>query len=145
MGVSNEPINHNHGNSVLLEGGRRLGYSAKQVPQNTGHGEHQDGYCSMGCWKGQKQGPVNGWLPDAARCGAKFISGFYVNRVLFKKHGGKKVASGVTGTWRPKDGSDTSARTVTINAKRVVVSAGSLCSPIILKNSGLKVRNQGLF
>lgn len=140
MGVSNEPINHNHGNNVLLEGGRRLGYSAKQVPQNTGHGEHLDGYCSMGCWKGQKQGPVNGWLPDAARCGAKFISGFYVNRVLFKKRGGKNVATGVTGTWRPKDGSDASARTVTINAKRVVISAGSLCSPIVLKNSGLKVR-----
>ncbi|KAI7772317.1 hypothetical protein LZL87_007678 [Fusarium oxysporum] len=143
MGVSNEPINHNHGNSVLLEGGRRLGYSAKQVPQNTGHGEHQDGYCSMGCWKGQKQGPVNGWLPDAAKCGAKFISGFYVNRVLFKKKSGKKVASGVTGTWRPRDGSDTSARTVTINAKRVVISAGSLCSPIVLKNSGLKNKHIG--
>ncbi|EXM19432.1 Glucose-methanol-choline oxidoreductase, C-terminal [Fusarium oxysporum f. sp. vasinfectum] len=143
MGVSDEPINHNHGNSVLLEGGRRLGYSAKQVPQNTGHGEHQDGYCSMGCWKGQKQGPVNGWLPDAAKCGAKFISGFYVNRVLFKKRGGKNVASGVTGTWRPRDGSDTSARAVTISAKRVVVSAGSLCSPIILKNSGLKNKHIG--
>ncbi|KAG7426192.1 Long-chain-alcohol oxidase FAO1 [Fusarium oxysporum f. sp. raphani] len=95
MGVSDEPINHNHGNSVLLEGGRRLGYSAKQVPQNTGHGEHQDGYCSMGCWKGQKQGPVNGWLPDAAKCGAKFISGFYVNRVLLRsvvnKHIGRNL------------------------------------------------------
>ncbi|KAF5717181.1 long chain fatty alcohol oxidase [Fusarium mundagurra] len=143
MGVSNEPINHNHGNNVLLEGGRRLGYSAKQVPQNTGHGEHLDGYCSMGCWKGQKNGPVNGWLPDAARCGAKFISGFYVNRVLFKKRGGKNVATGVTGTWRPKDGSDAAARTVTISAKRVVISAGSLCSPIVLKNSGLKNKHIG--
>ncbi|RBQ71268.1 hypothetical protein FVER14953_10526 [Fusarium verticillioides] len=140
MGVSNEPINHNHGNNVLLEGGRRLGYSAKQVPQNTGHGEHLDGYCSMGCWKGQKNGPVNGWLPDAARCGAKFITGFYVNKVLFKKRGSKNIAYGVTGTWRPKDGPDAAARTVTISAKRVVISAGSLCSPIILKNSGLKDR-----
>ncbi|KAG9494853.1 hypothetical protein J7337_013082 [Fusarium musae] len=143
MGVSNEPINHNHGNNVLLEGGRRLGYSAKQVPQNTGHGEHLDGYCSLGCWKGQKNGPVNGWLPDAARCGAKFITGFYVNKVLFKKRGGKNVAYGVTGTWRPKDGPDAAARTVTISAKRVVISAGSLCSPIILKNSGLKNKHIG--
>ncbi|KAF5554468.1 long-chain-alcohol oxidase FAO2 [Fusarium napiforme] len=143
MGVSNEPINHNLGNNVLLEGGRRLGYSAKQVPQNTGHGEHLDGYCSLGCWKGQKNGPVNGWLPDAARCGAKFITGFYVNKVLFKKRGGKNVAYGVTGTWRPKDGPDAAARTVTIRAKRVVISAGSLCSPIILKNSGLKNKHIG--
>jgi choline dehydrogenase-like flavoprotein len=139
MGVSNEPISHNHGNSILLEGARRLGYSAKQVPQNTGHGEHQDGYCSLGCWMGQKQGPVNGWLPDAARHGAKFISGLHVNRVLFTKRGHREVACGVTGTWRQKGDANTSAKLITINAKRVVISAGSLCSPVILKNSGLKV------
>ncbi|KAF9776402.1 hypothetical protein IL306_005422 [Fusarium sp. DS 682] len=143
MGVSNEPMKHNHGNSVLLEGARRLGYSAKQVPQNTGHCEHQDGYCSLGCWMGQKQGPVNGWLPDAARCGAKFISGLHVNKVLFQKQGGKEVACGVTGTWKPRDGTDASARSITINAKKVVISAGSLCSPVILKNSGLKNKHIG--
>ncbi|KAI6755974.1 hypothetical protein HG530_011710 [Fusarium avenaceum] len=143
MGVHNEPISHNHGNSVLLEGARRLGYSAKQVPQNTGHGEHQDGYCSLGYWKGQKQGPVNGWLPDAAHHGAKFISGLHVNKVLFKKRGHKEVACGVTGTWRPKDDSNASAKLITINAKRVVISAGSLCSPVILKKSGLKNKHIG--
>ncbi|KAF4340746.1 long chain fatty alcohol oxidase [Fusarium beomiforme] len=143
MGVSNEPINHNHGNSVLLEGARRLGYSAKQVPQNTGHCEHQDGYCSLGCWMGKKQGPVNGWLPDAARCGATFITGLHVNKVLFQKRGGKEVACGVTGTWKPRDGTDNSTKSVTIKAKRVVISAGSLCSPVILKNSGLKNKHIG--
>ncbi|KAF5675763.1 long chain fatty alcohol oxidase [Fusarium heterosporum] len=137
MGVNNDPINHNYGNSVLLEGGRKLGYHAKQVPQNTGHCEHQDGHCSLGCWMGKKQGPVNGWLPDAARYGAKFISGFHVKKVLFQQGGRKNVACGVTGTWRPSHGSDTSTRSVTITAKRVVISGGSLCSPVILKNSGI--------
>ncbi|KAL6351779.1 hypothetical protein LRP88_14927 [Fusarium phalaenopsidis] len=85
MGVSDEFIRHNHGNSALLEGGRKLGFSAKPVPQNTGNCEHHDGHCAMGCWRGEKQGPVNGWFPDAAQCGAKFIQGFKVDRVLFKK------------------------------------------------------------
>ncbi|KAF4999926.1 hypothetical protein FGRMN_2164 [Fusarium graminum] len=143
MGVNTDPINHNYGNSVLLEGGRKLGYSTKQVPQNMGHCDHQDGHCSLGCWEGKKQGPVNGWLPDAARYGAKFITGFHVKKVLFQQGGRKNVACGVTGTWKPRDGSATSARSVTINAKRVVLSAGSLCSPVILKNSGLKNKHIG--
>ncbi|KAJ4204966.1 hypothetical protein NW759_014775 [Fusarium solani] len=145
MGVSDEFIRHNHGNSALLEGGRKLGFSAKPVPQNTGNCEHHDGHCAMGCWRGEKQGPVNGWFPDAAQCGAKFIQGFKVDRVLFKKKGGKQVARGVIGTWTPKNSKDTTPRVVTIKAKRVVVSAGSLCSPIILKNSGLKASNETHF
>ncbi|RSM09118.1 hypothetical protein CEP52_004302 [Fusarium oligoseptatum] len=88
MGVSDEFIRHNHGNSALLEGGRKLGFSAKPVPQNTRRCEHHDGHCAMGCWRGEKQGPVNGWFPDAAKCGAKFIQGFKVERVLLSKKGG---------------------------------------------------------
>ncbi|KAF4447681.1 hypothetical protein F53441_8827 [Fusarium austroafricanum] len=143
MGVSNKPINHNHGNSVLLEGGRRLGYSVKQVPQNTGHGEHQDGHCALGCWMGQKKGPVNGWFPDAARCGAKFISGLHIDKVVFRERDGKKVAHGVAGIWKSRGDTNTTARSITINSKRVVISAGSLCSPIILNNSGLTNKHIG--
>ncbi|KAI8721550.1 Long-chain-alcohol oxidase [Fusarium sp. LHS14.1] len=143
MGVSDEFIRHNHGNSTLLEGGRKLGFSAKPVPQNTGNCEHHDGHCAMGCGRGEKQGPVNGWFPDAAKCGAKFIQGFKVERVLFKKKRGKQVARGVVGTWIPKNSKDATPRVVTIKAKRVVVSAGSLCSPIILKNSGLRNKHIG--
>ncbi|KAI5463056.1 hypothetical protein BGZ63DRAFT_483460 [Mariannaea sp. PMI_226] len=140
MGVSDEFIRHNHGNSCLLEGGRKLGFSAKPVPQNTGSCEHHDGHCALGCWRGEKQGPVNGWFPDAAKCGAKFIEGFKVDRVLFKKKDGKQVAHGVVGSWMPRDVKDGTARSVIIKAKRVVVSAGSLWSPIILRKSGLKAR-----
>ncbi|KAJ4317237.1 hypothetical protein N0V84_007456 [Fusarium piperis] len=143
MGVSDEFIRHNHGNSALLEGGRKLGFSAKPVPQNTGRCEHHDGHCALGCWRGEKQGPVNGWFPDAARCGAKFIEGFKVGKVLFNKKDGKQVARGVVGTWTPRNARDATARAVTIKSKRVVVSAGSLCSPIILMNSGLKNKHIG--
>jgi choline dehydrogenase-like flavoprotein len=101
----------------------------------------------MGCWSAQKQGPAVSWLPDAARAGAQFIEGFQVDRVLFDESGGTKKAIGVKGTWTSRnsrggvDGplSERTVRKVTIKATRVIVSGGTLWSPIILLKSGLKV------
>lgn len=147
MGVSDKFIRQNHGNSLLLNGGRKLGFSAKAVPQNTGGCEHADGHCGLGCWKGEKQGPVNGWFPDAAKCGAKFIEGFNVEKVLFNNKKGKRVADGIVGTWTSRNTDGTVggpangkvSQRVVIKAKKVVISAGSLWSPVILQKSGLKV------
>lgn len=148
MGVSADHIKHNHGNRVLLDGARKLGYAAKAVPQNTGNSEHYCGHCSLGCASAQKQGPTVAWLPDAARAGAKFIEGFTADRVLFDESSGRKTATGVEGTWTSRnsrggvDGpiSDRTVRKVIIKAKKVVVSCGALWSPILLLQSGLKVR-----
>lgn len=152
MGVSAEYIKHNHGNNVLLNGARKMGYVAKAVPQNTGNKEHYCGHCSLGCASAEKQGPTVAWLPDAARAGAKFIEGFTVHHVLFDESSGKKMAVGVEGMWVSRnshwgfDGpkSDLTVRKVIIKAKRVIVSCGALWSPILLLQSGLKVREHGL-
>ncbi|KAG8157425.1 hypothetical protein KVR01_012809 [Diaporthe batatas] len=144
MGV-HEDFEPNHGNAILLDGARKLGWSAKKVPQNTGSCAHDDGHCAMGCSTGEKNGPVNGWYPDAARHGAKFAEGFKVKKVLFDESG-RKRAVGVVGTWtsRGKDGKtdgpdeDKIVREVVVKAKKVIISSGTLWSPIILKNSGLK-------
>jgi len=146
MGVSTEHIHHNHGNEVLLEGSRKLGYHAKTVPQNTGGARHDCGHCTLGCGAAQKQGPVVTWLPDAAKAGAKFIEGFKVDRVLFDESSGKK-AVGVEGVWTSRnsngglDGpsSERTVRKVIVRAKKVVISCGTLNSPIVLLNSGIKV------
>lgn len=137
MGASTDHIEHNHGNQVILEGARRLGYSAKAVPQNTGGNKHFCGYCTFGCGSAEKQGPVVSWLPDAARAGAQFIQGYTVNQVLFEDRSGTKSAVGTKGVWKSKDGSE--EREVVVRAKKVIVSAGTLWSPVILLNSGLKV------
>lgn len=144
MGVHDD-FEPNHGNALLLEGARKLGWSAKKVPQNTGSCQHDDGHCAMGCSTGEKNGPVNGWFPDAAKHGAKFAEGFKVKKVLFDENGRKK-AVGVVGTWtsRDKDGNvdgpdeDKIVREVIVKAKKVIVSSGTLWSPVILKNSGLR-------
>ena len=147
MGVSADHIRHNHGNKVLLNGARKLGYTAKAVPQNTAGHEHYCGQCSLGCGSAEKQGPAITWLPDAARAGAKFVEGFKVDRVLFDRSRGKKKAIGVEGTWTSRnsrgqtDGplSERTVRKVVVKASKVIISCGTLWSPIVLMNSGLKV------
>lgn len=74
------------------------------------------------------------WLPDAARAGAQFVEGLAVEKVLMD---GKK-AVGVKGLWTSRAGGK---REVIVKAKRVIVAAGSIYSPHILMNSGIKVRS----
>ncbi|GAB1317829.1 Long-chain-alcohol oxidase [Madurella fahalii] len=136
MGCSGDRLTPNHANRVLLDGAEKLGYHAKIVPQNCGTSEHDCGYCTLGCWRGEKKGPVNGWFPEAAANGVQFVEGIQVDRVLFERKKGKKVARGVKGVWAPRDGGATVE--VVIRAKKVIVSCGTLWSPIVLMNSGLK-------
>ena len=149
MGVCTEHTKHNPSNTTILEGARKLGYSAKAVPQNTGNGEHYCGYCMMGCASAGKKGPTETFLADAAKSGAVFIEGFNAERVLFETVKGEKVASGIEGLWTSRDthlgtsGTDSVKRRVVIKAKRVIVSCGSLQSPLLLLRSGIKNPNIG--
>ncbi|KAF2858649.1 long-chain fatty alcohol dehydrogenase [Piedraia hortae CBS 480.64] len=145
MGAGLEAVEHNYGNRVLLEGARRLGWTAKPVPQNTGGAVHNCGYCTLGCGSGGKKGPTETFLPDAARQGAIFIEGFEVDRILFDRHRrrGDRIASGIQGMWTGRDASggvsapDRPRRPVTIRSHYVVASAGSLSTPPLLLRSGL--------
>tara|TARA_R110002003_G_scaffold1489_9_gene23134 strand:+ start:4241 stop:5881 length:1641 start_codon:yes stop_codon:yes gene_type:complete len=143
MGVSTDYIQHNPGNAHLLEGARKLGWSHKAVPQNTGGKQHLCGHCTFGCGSCEKQGPVVSFLPDAAQAGATFIEGFHAEKIIFSKQGGKKVATGVMGTWKSRDvnggvvGDPVTTRKVLIKAKRIIVSAGTMQSPLLLLRSGL--------
>ncbi|KAL1593077.1 hypothetical protein SLS59_009402 [Nothophoma quercina] len=144
MGVSAEYLEQNPANAKLLEGARKLGYNHKAVPQNTGGAQHRCGHCTFGCGSCEKQGPVISFLPDAARAGANFIEGFHAERIIFKTIAGKKVATGVVGTWVSRDinggvaGEPITRRKVILKAKRVIVSAGTMQSPLLLLRSGLK-------
>lgn len=146
MGVADAKYQSQRGR-VVLDGARKLGWEAKPAPQNCGDREHPCGHCHLGCGSGGKQGPAVSWLPDAARNGAKFMEGFRAERVLFEEVDGEKRATGVMGRWTSRDknggtigpSSERVTREVVIKAKRVIVSSGSLQSPLLLKRSGLKV------
>jgi len=146
MGVDTKYIRHNPGNAMMLEGARKLGWAHKEVPQNTGGAEHYCGHCTFGCGSCEKQGPSVSYLPDAARAGARFIEGFHAERITFSntKVDGKQVATGLLGTWTSRDsnggvaGTPLTTRKVHIRARRVIVSAGTMQSPLLLLRSGLK-------
>ena len=128
----------------LLEGARKLGYAHKPVPQNTGGAQHRCGHCTFGCGSCEKQGPVISYLPDAARAGANFLEGFHAERIIFSNTiGGEKVATGLIGSWASRDenggvaGTPLVRRNVLLKAKRIIVSAGTMQSPLLLLRSGL--------
>ncbi|KAF2827912.1 long-chain fatty alcohol dehydrogenase [Ophiobolus disseminans] len=145
MGVSTEHVKHNPANEMLLEGARKLGWSHKAVPQNTGGNQHYCGHCTFGCGSCEKQGPSVSYLPDAARAGTQFIEGFHAEKIVFSKtmKDGKKLATGVQGTWTSRDmhggvaGAPLVTRKVLIKAKRIIVAAGTMQSPLLLLRSGL--------
>ncbi|KAI9689278.1 MAG: hypothetical protein M1820_010162 [Bogoriella megaspora] len=151
MGVTAQGIRHNKTNRVLLEGARKLGWAHKEVPQNCGfqNDRHYCGYCTLGCGSCGKKGPTETFLPDAAKAGAKFIEGFDAREVLFETRGSNKTAVGVRGIWTSRDsaggvsGSDQTTREVVIKAKRVIVSGGTMQSPLLLLRSGLRNPNIG--
>jgi choline dehydrogenase-like flavoprotein len=148
MGVTPD-FEHNPSNKMILEGARKLGYSAKTVPQNTAGCDHYCGYCTLGCHTVGKQGPVATWLVDAANAGATFIEGFAADKVIFDTVNGTNAASGVQGVWTSRDdhfgtSSDgVTKRKFVIKAKKVVVSGGTLNSPLLLLRSGIKNPNIG--
>jgi len=146
MGVGTQYIEHNFGNKQLLEGARKLGMNGKAVPQNTGGAAHSCGYCTLGCGSCGKKGPTETWLPNAARKGAQFIEGFEVEEVIYegKDAAGNRKATGVRGLWTSRDsnsgtsGTDRYTRPVVIKAKHgVVISAGAMHTPLLLKRSGI--------
>ncbi|KAF9429079.1 hypothetical protein BGZ76_001839 [Entomortierella beljakovae] len=131
LGISDKYLTHNTSNNILLEGCRKLGYPTKDIPQNTGHQKHSCGWCGFGCRYGEKQGTLMTFLKDAKENGAQFMQDTFIEKVLISK--GKAV--GVVG--------HQNGRRVTIKADKVIVSAGSIHSPSLLKRSGLKNQNIG--
>ncbi|KAH8197510.1 hypothetical protein TruAng_008331 [Truncatella angustata] len=146
MGVSDRYVRHNHGGRVIMDGSRKLGWKAKACPQNTGPDDHYCGRCHFGCGSAGKKGPTVSWLPAAAQAGAQFIEGFDATEVLFDESTGSRQAVGVQGTWAARGDSgslstpkaDRVTRILRIQAKKVVVAAGTLQSPLLLSRSGLE-------
>lgn len=126
MGVSDKHIRQNFANSKLLEGSKKLGQHAYAVPQNTGGSEHYCGHCPNGCRNGDKLGGLITWLADAREAGAQFLKETLVKRIIIKKG----VATGALVLYN--------GRELIIHAKKVIMSAGTLNTPCILKQSGLR-------
>lgn len=110
---------------LALLGAERLGWQASPLRRNA-PGCHGTSQCAVGCPVGAKNGVHLNALPQACSAGARILTQATVDRVLVER--GR--ATGVRAL-RP-DGS-----WLEILAPTVVVAAGAIETPILLRRSGL--------
>ncbi|RLV89576.1 Long-chain-alcohol oxidase FAO2 [Spathaspora sp. JA1] len=135
MLAGTEGIKHSYANSVIIEGGEKLGYNVKAIDQNSGgHPSHRCGFCHLGCKFGIKQSTTNNWFRDAATTGSKFMEQVKVVEIIHSKG----VATGVV----CKD-TVTGKKFRITGPRKYIVAGGSLSTPVLLQNSGFKNKNIG--
>ena len=130
---------HNPQNQALLHAAHQLGYRAENIPMNLRFPADMppetawqaSGFSCYGDSFSIKQGAVQTFLRDAVQHGARLLPDTDVEKITIRQG----MATGAEANSRRPDG--TTVR-VTIKAKRVVVSAGSLHTPVLLLKSGLQ-------
>ncbi|MEV6564790.1 GMC family oxidoreductase [Streptomyces kronopolitis] len=131
LSVARQPTDVLGANGHLaLLGAERLGWRADALRRNA-PGCRGSCECVVGCPTGAKQSVQLSVLPDACAHGARLITSARVDRLLVERDrpGGPRVA-GVAA--RRPDGT-----AFEILAPLVVVAAGALQSPLLLRRSGL--------
>ena len=123
---------------ILERGCRALGWHVDVIPRNVSDCREgvECGFCGYGCRHDAKHSTVRAYLRDAVARGARIVANCEVDRVLMER--GRAV--GATATIRRRDGGR--AR-ISVRARVVVVAAGTLYTPAILRRSGLRNPNIG--
>ncbi len=122
-------------NEVAKRGSEALGWSGGFLARNI-RGCKGSNRCAFGCPVNAKQAMHLCYLPDAVQAGARVLSGARVERVLFDG----KAACGVRARVTDEDGRP---HRLEVRARAVVVSAGTLYTPLLLRSSGIRHRNLG--
>ncbi|MEZ0578051.1 GMC family oxidoreductase N-terminal domain-containing protein [Nocardioides sp. MH1] len=134
LGVNTDHDRAGIRDALLQRGLEKLGWHVDAMPRNV-IGCEQDvecGRCGLGCRLGAKQSTAKTWLVDAQEAGARILVGTRAQRVL----SAQGRATGV-------EGRSASGARVVVRARAVVVAAGSLQTPALLRRSGLGNRNIG--
>ncbi|MFE2999196.1 GMC family oxidoreductase [Nocardia sp. NPDC059246] len=136
LGVNLDHSPASHRDEILERGLRKLDWHVEPLPRNVTHCDAgiECGRCGFGCRIGAKQSVVKTWLADAAEAGARLFVGTDVRRIV--------VANGsATGV----EAVTAEGRSVWVRARAVVVAAGAIQTPALLRRSGLGNRNIGDF
>ncbi|MFI5715675.1 GMC family oxidoreductase N-terminal domain-containing protein [Nocardia sp. NPDC051750] len=123
--------------NILERGARALDWPVEPLPRNVTDACDagvECGRCGSGCRVGAKQSVTKTWLADAAAHGARLIVDADVRRIVVR-HG---TAEAVTA--RTSDGVEFEVR-----ARAVVVAAGAIQTPALLRRSGLGNKNIGRY
>jgi len=127
------PAQVNRNNRMALDGAAALGLEADTFFHNR-VGCIGSGYCLLGCAYDAKQGCHITYLPDAVAAGATVHCDVRIDRLTRAGEG--------SGTWTVhgavvERGPRTARWPISVEARRVVLAAGSVHSPAILWRSGL--------
>ncbi|MGW2072808.1 GMC family oxidoreductase N-terminal domain-containing protein [Streptomyces sp. NPDC001953] len=129
--VAPQPLEVLGDNGLLaLSGAKELGWTAAPLRRNA-PGCKGSCQCVVGCPTGAKQSVQLSVLPEACAAGARIVTGAHVRRILVDsdRPGGPRAAGVVV---RRPDGSE-----LEILSPLVVVAAGTLQTPPLLRRSGL--------
>lgn len=126
---------HSPNNRALLDGARRLGWSARAARINA-RGCVRAGTCGLGCRYDARQGAQAVYLPRALRAGARLYTDVRVERVEVVERGGPAPRKRVHATVLDRDTHAPRGR-VTVEAPIVVLAGGAVGTPAILLRSGL--------
>lgn len=107
-----------------------LGYSGGPLPRNIGDC-HGCGQCIFGCPTNAKQAMHISYLPRAERAGATVYSCVRVDRIIVDDGEARGVAATIL------DRAGRSKGHMTVRARQVVLAAGAIYSPVLLKVSGV--------
>lgn len=135
--ATDEDLNDN--NRLFETACRTLGISSKRMPLNL-----KDclrcGYCTEGCAYDRKQGNALTFIPDALATGAELIHHYDIQSLMFEKRGGALTAVGAVGRVKATEPGSrpnaVSAGPLRVRSKLVILSAGSIASPLLLQRSG---------
>ena len=125
----------NFQNDILQRGCDALGYGVSVIPRNV-NGCVTCDFCGFGCRHGAKQDARNTFLRDAVNGETRIVVRAEVKRVLHQ--GGS-----VTGAEMEVVSGDGCVHSVTVHCDKVVVAAGAVHTPALLKRSGLHNKNIG--
>ncbi len=115
---------------IIAQGCDALGFEHHgPLPRNAPSCDGQ-GTCCFGCPTDAKRSTNVSYIPMALRAGATLLSGFEVKHL----HTRKGRATGLTAHGRTQDGH---TRKVRVHARSVVVSGGTLFTPLLLDKNGM--------
>jgi len=119
--------------AVFRRGLDALGWHCAEMPRNVRDcDEVQCGWCGFGCRHGAKQSTLKTWLVDAHAAGARVLVRTRAERIVVAGDEARGVEA------RTADG-----HRVTVRARAVVVAAGAIHTPALLRRSGLRNREIG--
>jgi len=115
--------------AVVRRGAERLRWSYGYLRRNA-RGCVGSGVCTLGCPTSAKQHTGITYIPRAQRAGAQILTGAQAKRVLIERGRAAGVLARLEG-----------GATLEVRAPTVVVAAGTINTPLLLKRSGLAGRS----